>query len=235
MQVSVCAIIFLIGTVTLLFSCKKNHDEYKPEPLPVINPTVNPIPYSVVAYLITPTDKTINPDYYRAAKKALVTLQGWYKAQMGNNKTFILNPVVLDTLTALHNSTWFTDHNGDSISGTNRFYNNTKYELKQLLGSKFDTSLYAYYAFVDADFYNTTVPRGLGVEGSNSLSGLASSHPEAWIGDAGHAMGHAFGLVDGVPQNEDGIMSKGWSKYPNCVLKPEEKDSLNAIPYFQLQ
>ena len=232
---SVCVCIFLIGLVILSFNCKKNHDDYKPEPLPVINPTINPIPYSVVAYLVTPTDKTINPDYYRAAKKTLQTLQDWYKTQMGNNKTFVLNPVVLDTLTALHNSIWFITSHGDSISGNNTFYDNIKYELKQLLGSKFDTTLYAFFAYVDADFYNTSVPRGLGIEGQNSLSGLAGSHPEAWIGDAGHALGHAFGLIDGVPSNEDGIMSKGWSKYPNCVLKPAEKDSLDASPFFKAQ
>lgn len=230
----ICIFIFLLSIVVVINSCKKN-PEYKPEPLPVINPTVNPIPYSVVAYLITPTDKTINPDYYRAAKKALLNLQGWYKAQMGNNKTFVLNPVVLDTLTALHNSTWFTENHGDSISGTNTFYNNTKCELKQLLGPKFDTSLYAYFAFVDANFYNTTVPRGLAVEGSNSLGGLASSFPDGWTGDAGHALGHAFGLIDAVPANADGLMSKGWSRYPNCVLKPVELDSLNAIPFFKVQ
>jgi hypothetical protein len=212
-------------------SCKKDHG-YVPEPLPPITPTQNPIPYSVMAYYIVPTDRAINPDVYRAVKSALVNLQGWYKTQMGNGKTFTLNPVVLDTLSATHNAKWFITNNGDSISGNNFYIDNTKYELKLFLGSKYDSVHIAYMAFVDADFYNTTVPGGPGVEGSYSLAGLAGPNPDSWTGDAGHALGHAFGLKDGYPPNSDGIMSKGWSNYPNCVLKPWDIDSLNVSPFF---
>ena len=91
----------------LFDSCEKKNDQKssvnKPT-APVINPTVNPIPYSVLVYLVTPTDKTIDYNYYNAAKATMQKLQGWYKTQMGNNKTFVLNPVVVDTLTALHES-----------------------------------------------------------------------------------------------------------------------------------
>jgi len=226
--------IFVAGIFILFSGCSKKNGD-KVEPLPVITPTVNPIPYSVVAYLITPPDKTINPDFYRAAKTTLEKLQVWYKTQMGNNKTFILNPVVLDTLTALHNSTWFIQNNGDSISSNNAYYYNTKYELKHLLGLKFDTTLYAYFAFVDADFSNSTIPSGLGVVGSIDLNGLSGSQPDRWVGDAGHALGHAFGFIDALGPSTNDIMSKGWSSYPNCVLTQAEKDSLNAIPFFQAQ
>ena len=154
--------------IALLFSsCKKKNEQ---EPL-VIVPTVNPIPYSVVAYLITPADKTFNADYYRAAKSTLVELQGWYKTQMANNKTFVLNSVVLDTITALHNSSWFNKNNGDSINhGTANYpFNNTKYELKKLLGSKFDTTTYVYSSFVDVpNFSDVTIPRGIAVVGGRS-------------------------------------------------------------------
>jgi len=227
------AFIFLTGTVILSTSCKKNHE---PEPL-VIIPTVNPIPYSVVAYLITPTDKTFNPDYYRAAKSTIIDLQGWYKNQMGNAKTFVLNPVVLDTLTGLHNSAWFNVNNGDSLYNNTVAYGfyNTKYELKQLLGSQFDTVHTVYFVFVAADFPDETVPRGVAAEGLQNLEGLASSKPNTWRGGAGHALGHAFGLNEVAVQNADGIMSGGFPKYPACVLKPWEKDSLNASPFFQTQ
>jgi hypothetical protein len=224
--------IFFTGCVVLVDSCKKKNE---PEPL-VIIPTVNPIPYSVIAYLITPPDKTFNPDYYRAARATLIDLQGWYANQMGNNKTFKLNPVVLDTMTGLHNSSWFNSNNGDSLYNNSVAYGfyNTKYELKQLLGSKFDTVHNVYFAFVEASFPDETVPRGVAAEGLENLDGLASSYPDSWRGGAGHALGHAFGLTEVAVQNNDGIMSAGFPKYPACVLKPWEKDSLNASPFFQV-
>ena len=227
------AFIFLTACVVVSDSCKKKNE---PEPL-VIIPTVDPIPYSVVAYLITPTDKTFNPDYYRAVRSAMIDLHGWYKNQMGGAKTFLLNPVVIDTLTGLHNSSWFNRNNGDSLyNNTDAFgFYNTKYELKQLLGSKFDTVHNVYFAFVPASFPDETVPRGVAAEGLENLEGLASSYPNSWRGGVGHALGHAFGLTEVAVANKDGIMSEGFLKYPACVLKPWEKDSLNASPFFQVQ
>lgn len=216
----------------LLFNgCSKKND---PEPL-VITPTVNPIPYSLLVYLLTPNDKTFNPDYYRAARSSILDLQRWYKTQMGD-KTFVLNPVIVDTITGSHNSTWYVSNNGDSIShnSPSGFYN-TKFDMKQLLGSRFDTTLYTYLVYVATDFPDETIPRGIAVEGSSNLDGVIGSSPEtSWGGAAGHALGHAFGLPE-VPPNPDGIMSNGWPKYPNCVLKPNEKDSLNAGPFFKVQ
>jgi hypothetical protein len=225
--------LLLTALIVLANSCKKKNEQ---EPL-VIIPTVTPLPYSVVGYLITPTDKTFNPDYYRAARSTLIDLQGWYKNQMGNNKTFKLNPVVLDTLTGLHNSSWFNSNNGDSLyNGTVAYgFYNSKYELKQLLGSKFDTVHNVYFIFVPADFPDETVPRGVAAEGIQNLEGLASSYPGSWRGGVGHALGHAFGLTEVAVANKDGIMSEGFLKYPACVLKPAEIDSLNASPFFQTQ
>ena len=227
------AIICLVIIASLL-SCKKKNE---PEPL-VITPTVNPIPYSVLAYLMTPADKTFNPDYYRAAKSTLIELQGWYKTHMDNNKTFVLNSVVLDTITAMHNANWFIKNNGDSINdGTVNYpLNNTRYELEQLLGSKFDTTLYVYCAFVASPgFSDVTIPRGVGVLGEEILKILAGSFPDDAKGETGHALGHAFGLPEVAVPNTDGIMSGGVYKYPDCVIKPWEKDSLNAGPFFKVQ
>src|SRR4051812_17575121 len=121
------ALIFLTGTFILLDSCHKKNDA---EALPVINPTVNPIPYSVLVYLVTPSDKKIDYNYYNAAKSTILKMQSWYKTQMGN-KTFVLNPVVVDTLTGLHPSIWYADNNGLEISGKTVYaYNNVKYEMK---------------------------------------------------------------------------------------------------------
>ena len=227
------ALVLLTGIFILFGSCHKKNEA---EPPPVINPTVNPIPYSVLVYLVTPTDKQINYDYYNAAKATIQKLQTWYKTQVGNNKTFVLNPVVVDTLTGLHQSSWYAANNGPDVSGTAVYaFNNVKYEMKQLLGSNFDTTLYTYFVYVAADIPDDTVPRGLAVEGSNNLDGIANN-TNYYIGVDAHSLAHAFGLPEPAVETANGIMSgAGISKYPNAIFTPEEKDSLNTSPFLKAQ
>ena len=228
-----CVFIFFAVAFLSFSGCSKKNDA---ETL-VIHPTINPAPYSVLVYLITPTDKSFNPQYYTVAKSCILNLQNWYKSQLGNGKTFLLNPVVVDTLTGLHNSAWFNIYNGDGISSNtlSYAYHNTKYELRQLLGAKFDTTLYTYFVYVSADFPDETIPRGLAAEGSSNLEGLEGNSPDIFIGGAGHSLGHAFGLPEVPVENSDGIMSLGFPKYPHCLLQQSEKDSLNASPFFQIR
>jgi hypothetical protein len=225
-----CTPLVLASMLILIGSCSKKDD-----PL-VITPTVNPIQYSVIAYMITPPDKKFNSHYYRGARDAMLDLQEWFKSQL-NGKTFVLNSTVVDTITGIHNSDWFNIDHGDSISGNYNIpsYYNTKYELKQLLGSKFDTTHYTYFVFVQASFPDETIPKGLAAEGIESLEGLAGDSPNSWTGAAGHALAHAFGLPEPVTESSDGIMSNGWPAYPNCVFTQEEKDSLNTSPFIKLQ
>ncbi len=219
---------FTLVIVLLFAGCKKN----KKEPL-VIIPTINPLPYSVMVYYITPTDKTFNADYYSGIKACALSLQNWYKDQMGNGKTFLLNPVVVDTLTGLHNSAWFNSNNGPDISGSGGYaYHNTLYEIKQLLGTNFNITNNLYFVFVASDFPDETIPRGLAAEGLSEITRLAGSNPNQAVGDAGHALGHAFGLPEVNVINPNAIMSTGYPQYPNCVLQQPEKDSLNASPFF---
>ena len=220
-HISLLASLFLLST-----SCSK----HKSEPL-VINPTVNPIQYSVLVYLVTPTDASFNPQYYTAVKSCVLSLQTWYKAQMGN-KTFTLNPVVVDTLTGLHNSSWYNSDNGLPLGGYGPYYN-TLYEMHQLLGANYDSTHYTYFVYVAADFPEVTIPRGLAVEGLGIIAGLTSKSPNFSIGASGHALGHAFGLPEpaGI-ENPDAIMSSGYPHYPNCIFTQAEKDSLNATPFF---
>jgi hypothetical protein len=224
--------IFLTGMV-LLNSCHKHHSE----PL-IINPTVNPIPYSVLVYLITPTDQKFTPQYYTAVKTCALNLQNWYKLQMGD-KTFIMNPVVVDTLTGLHNSSWYHSNNGPAISGSGTIcaYYNTVYEMRQLLGANFDTTHYTYFVYVASDFPDETKPRGLAAEGLGNITGLCGKSPNSFTGDAGHALGHAFGLPEYDPgsENSQAIMSTGYPFYPDCILQQPEKDSLNASPFFEVR
>ena len=224
-------VITLAGLVLIFNNCKKEHQD----PPLVITPTVNPVSYSVMAYLITPKDKSFRADYYRAGKACIEELQKWYQSQMANNKTFRTNPVVLDTLTGLHDATWFNNFNGDSISGTGRSYAyyNSRYELQQLLGSNYDSVHHVYFAFVAADFQEETIKGSFGVEGSTDLDGLLGNSPDSWKGLVGHAMGHAFGLADNYPASSTSLMSTGLYNYPNCVLLQADKDSLALTPFFQ--
>ena len=178
--------------------------------------TIAPILYSVVVYLITPRDNKYNQSYYNVLKNAARNIQSWYKTQMGNNKTFILNPLVLDTLTGLHDSAWYNSNNG-SISGTDpRFYAfyNTYNEMQQLLGSSFNTSNYAYFVYVAAPGGGAGVP-GFCALGDQDLKGLLGKNPEnldpnRWIGGGGHELGHAFGLPHPDNQNDQALMWTGY-------------------------
>lgn len=230
---SVYTFILATGIVVLFNSCSKEHGA-KTESLPGISPTVNPIPYSTIVYLIKPTDKSWNVDYYNAAKSSMLELKDWYKQQLGG-KTFILNPVIIDTLSGLHDAIWYDSNNGDSLgyTGDAHAYYNIKYELKQILGAKYDTTTYKYFAFVQSDFPEQTLPGSLGVEGETCLEGLTGSNANSWKGSSAHALGHAYGLFDCNPTNDQAMMSTGRWKYPNCIILPTEKDALNAIPFFK--
>jgi hypothetical protein len=222
-------VVSLTAIIPLFISCSKHH---KDPPL-VIIPTTNPIQYSVMVYLLTPDDQAFNPQYYKGVKSCVLNLQNWYKSQIGS-KTFVLNPIVVDTITGLHNSAWYNTDNGAAISGTDSAFgfHNTAYDMQQLLGAKYNTSSITYFAFVAARFPDETIPKGLAVEGLDNIKGLTGTNPNPSMGASGHALGHAFGLREVSVENTQAIMSTGFPLYPNCILQQSEKDSLNASPFF---
>ncbi len=201
--------------------------------------TVTPILNSVVVYLITPRDKKMNQAYYDILKNEVLSLQAWYKAQMGNNKTFVTNPMILDTLTGLHDSVWYNSYNGTYSGNDPRYYGyyNAFYEMQQLLGSSFNTSSYAYFIYVAAPGGGAG-SKGFCAMGDQDLKGLLGINPEwwdpnRWVGGGGHELGHAFGLPHPANENPRAIMWTGYASYPNCILQQEDKDILNASPFFR--
>jgi len=232
LQASIHASLFLTCTCFFFTGCSKKNET---ERLPVINPTVNPLPYSTMVYLIKPTDQSWNASYYNAAKSSMLEVRDWYKQQLG--KTFIFNPVIIDTLSGLHDAIWYNSNNGDSLGylGEAHAYFNIKSELKQILGARYDTTMYRFFAFVQSDFPEQTLPGSLGVEGETTLEGLTGSNANSWKGSCAHALGHAIGLYDCNPPNAEDLMSNGRWKYPNCTILPAERDTLIASPFVQGQ
>lgn len=199
---------------------------------------VRPIMKSVVCYLITPRDKKFNQAYYDALKATVLNLQSWYKTQMGNNKTFVTNPIIVDTLTGLHDSVWY--NSAGPNSGTEpRYYGyyNTFYEMNQLLGTAFHTGNYVYFIYVAAPGGGAGTT-GFCAMGDQDLKGLLGINPEnpnigRWIGGGGHELGHAFGLPHPDNQNGQSIMWTGYTIYPNCILQQTDRNILNASAFFR--
>lgn len=200
---------------------------------------INPILNSVLVYLITPKDNTFRQDYYTALKDCSLKLQDWYKTQMGNNKTFVLNPMIVDTLTGLHDSVWYNSYNGPYSGSDPRFYGyyNTYYEMQQLFGVNFNTTKYTYFIYVAAPGGGAGTT-GFCAMGDQDLKGLTGQNPEnlnpnRWIGGGGHELGHAFGLPHPDNQNWQALMWTGYLIYPDCILQQVDKDILNGSRFFK--
>ncbi len=201
--------------------------------------TINPILHSVLVYLVTPKDKTFNQRYYDALKASVLSLRQWYKNQMGNHKTFVINPLVVDTLTGGHDSVWYNGYNGPFSGEDPRFYGyyNTYTDMQALLGSKFNTSQYTYLVYVAAPGGGAGTP-GFCAMGDQDLKGLLGENednlnPNRWIGGGGHELGHAFGLPHPDNQNEQAIMWTGYVMYPDCILQDSDRAILNVSPFFR--
>ncbi|MET7000030.1 PKD domain-containing protein [Chitinophaga defluvii] len=199
---------------------------------------ISPIDKSVVVYLITPRDQPYNPKYYNILKACVQNLHTWYKTQLGN-KTFTLNPLIVDTLRGQHDKVWYNSHNGDFSGSDPRFYgySNTLYEMQALLGNAFNTTRYTYFVYVAAPGGGAGAT-GFCAMGDQDLDGLLGINPEnldpnRWIGGGGHELGHAFGLPHPDNQNPQAIMWTGYTIYPNCILQQEDKNILQASPFFK--
>lgn len=201
--------------------------------------SIKKINYSVRIFLITPTDRSFNQDYYDAIKMCALNLQGYYGEQM-DGKTFILNNPMIDTLKGLHSYSWYNQYNGAFSGSDPRFYGyyNTFYELQQVIGSDLNISLYMNAVYVAAPGGGAGSP-GLCALGDQDLDGLLGTNPtdgniNRWIGGSGHEWGHGFGLNHPADPNAlPALMGPGLYNYPNCVLLLEDKNILNGSLFFK--
>jgi len=198
---------------------------------------VSPIINSVLVYLITPKDRSFNQKYYDALKASVIKTQTWYKQQLG--KTFVLNPIIIDTLKGTQEYSWYNSNNGP-FSGTDpRFYGyqNTYKEMQDLMGDKFNTTKYTYFVYVAAPGGGAGT-KGFCAMGDQDLLGLIGKNPEnlnplRWIGGGAHELGHSFGLPHPDNQNPKALMWTGYTTFPDCILQQADKDILNSSPFFK--
>lgn len=199
---------------------------------------ISKIKYSVRIFLITPTDRAFNQKYYEALKMCASNLQNWYRQQM-SGKTFVLNNPIIDTLRGTHTYDWYNQYNG-AYSGTNPRnygYNNTLYEVQQVIGKDLDINLYMNAIYVAAP-EGGAGSKGFCALGDQDLNGLLGINPtngniNRWIGGSGNVWGLGFGLQNPPGQEPQALMWSGLYNYPNCILLQADKDVLNNSNFFK--
>ncbi len=195
---------------------------------------ISPVKYKVRIFLVTPRGQTLNNDYVNAIKMCALNLQSWYKSQMAG-KTFSLTDAVVETVNSQNDYAWFNQYNG-TISGTDpRYYGwyNTLNDIKNIVGSSFDSPFYINIVYVAA-FFEGAGGQNYAALGDADLKGLLgqSSEPvNRWIGGSGHEWGHAFGLPH-PPSADNSLMWTGYTIYPSTFLRQDDKDKLNVSKFF---
>lgn len=202
--------------------------------------TINRINKSVRFVYLISNDKSYNQQMYDSVRSCALSLQQWYRNQMGT-KTFVLNNPIVEVYNSTHSSGWFQTNNG-TFSGTDSSFfgfNNAREDMFQRVGNDMFNSKYIWVVY-----YTSLRPGGGGGAGSpgytfmpqddlTGLIGLEPTPPSRWVGGAGHELGHAFGLPHPANLNSNAIMWTGYSIYPNCILQQEDRDILNANTFFK--
>jgi len=137
---------------------------------------------------------------------------------MRNNKTFELNPHVVDMIIGQHDDAWYTSINGP-YSGPipGKSYWNLLYEMRNR--SDFDENNYIYIVFFSA----TGSSRG-GLNfctiGENVIQGMVSSSPGQIRGASAHEFGYALGLDHPIKLSTitPTLVGLGFNGFPNCVF-----------------
>jgi hypothetical protein len=174
-----------------------------------------------------------------AIQQAALHLQRWYQQQMGNGKTFTTDNTVVTVIHTAHPASYYeTGTFGKAIADA---------------GAGFCREFDDYVIYLDAE---PGPGEGLGGLGCGAIGGnpdyggiavlwskdihaLMGIDPD-WtlcrgIGGSGHEFGHSLNLPHppGPPNPywTSGIMGVGYTIYANCVLTPDDKATLNVMPF----
>jgi hypothetical protein len=207
-----------------------------------------------VVYVV-PSDREVRAEYREAIDIAGRDLQSFYQRQMGDGRTFTLDPTGILILQSTHDSGWFTTN---EPAGFNTLYRNVRMDVEDMLGRP-RGSLHAgpdvWLIYVDA-FPLCGQCGGCGggrvaVIARGDLRGLVGDEyvptcptdrdPNRrcrFIGGLGHELGHAMGLPHppgcdaGSPTcDRNALMWSGYGAYPGTYLRADEKATLAATPY----
>lgn len=169
-------------------------------------------------FYLHPTDRPLRNDYYEAVGNAALTLQAWFRDQMGGSISFTLPQPIVTDIALAHTAEWYATHdpgNASSYGGDPRmrFWDNVLAEVLPVTGGRFYDRQNAWIYYIDAD----SGCGQLGGAGGNSITILTGNDlrglvgepyydcegnedpslefaPARWIGGQGHELGHAFGL-----------------------------------------
>lgn len=177
--------------------------------------------------------------------RAALHLQAWYRAKMGNGKTFTFD---VRTFRTDHSSAWYTDNpNGGNHAGY--YWNNVLRDAATFAGAGFYQPLHDWVIYVDVnplpDQYAGGTSggyiSGCAVMGAKDLDALQGLDPD-WtqcraIGGSGHEFGHTLGLPHppAGPNWAIALMGVGYGTYPAAILTQADKLSLNANPFLAEQ
>ncbi|MGV6809719.1 MAG: hypothetical protein ACWA5U_07575, partial [bacterium] len=195
----------------------------------------NSYPKVRIIYIV-PSDKSYKAEYEENIRKAIMNLQDFYLAEMGNGKTFFVNSPVVEVLKSRYSSLIFSESMwttaiDETILHFNAMWNDP--ENRWLL-------------FVDSDVAcdgeGIGGTNGFAVMGANDLRGLSNEEqiyncekdknvpqyntPARWVGGLGHELGHSWLLPhpDGCePQitsecPKEALMFLGYANYPDTFL-----------------
>ncbi len=208
---------------------------------------ITPAPPVVRVVYALPQDRAFRPDYNAAIADAMVSVQAWYRDQLGGRTFALLTsepevcklPRPADYYRSDSWSKIVTDAQGCApVSARGR-----------------DVAWVVYADVVHACNAPGALGRGtpgLTILPRQDMDGLIGApyfddcgkpwvQPATrYVGGAGHELGHAFGLhhppgcdahLPACDQNA--LMSVGYAKYPDTHLRAEDKQALLASPFIR--
>lgn len=214
----------------------------------VIVPIVGGRQRTVRLMYLVPTDRQHQVHYRKAIQTAFVSLQAWYRDQLGG-QVFSLASLSPDECGMLQPSSFYAVDTYSKVFAEAR-------RCGPVTAGSSQNVVWIVYADV---VHGCNQPGrigvgspGLAVLGREDIQGLAGepsdgdcgrnpSYPVGrYIGGAGHELGHAFGLphppgCDAGSQACDwpALMWAGYASYPNTYLRDDEKQKLRESPFFR--
>lgn len=205
----------------------------------ILTPAFAASPKTVRVIYLVSADRQENPAYTRAISDAAVSVQNFFRRELGGT-TFRLNNPIVEVVKSDKDASWFY---GNQRRGSvdNWGYDNTLEEAQRLLGARHSDPDYVWVIYSDGPGSSGRGGGGVCIMPENDLLGLVGKRlnypdPQRWVGGFGHELGHAFGLphTKDTKKHANSIMWTGfYSGYPDSAyLTDDEKAVLLKNPFF---